>query len=258
MINPKVELKRTQIYTLQSRVNNQKYDLYVRLPNGYEEFDGDRTYDVLYILNGQWDFGLMLSIYGSCQYDGLLPEMILIGIGWTGQETDEEAQKLSMRDYSAFVADGQLRGGAPEFLNVLENEIIPFVENKFATNDNKYLSGSSIAAWFALFTAFYNPQLFSKYILSSPVTSFANGLIFYFEELFSKDATDLDAYIYISYGELEPNQPIKDFIKTLNNRRYKSLKIIEEEISAVGHAGNKPIGYTKGLVQAFKQLKEPA
>lgn len=255
MIHPRVELKGTQIYKVHSKINNQQYDVYVRLPNGYNERVEGKTYDVVYILNGQWDFGLVLSIYGNCRYDGQLPEMILIAIGWTGQETDEEAQKLSMRDFSAYVEDGQLRGGASAFVGALEKEIIPFVENTFATNGNRCLMGSSIAGWFSLFAALYSPKLFTKYILSSPITAFANGLIFYFESLFSKDYTDLNAFIYISYGELEPNQPIKDFIKVISSRGYKNLKIVEEEISGVGHAGNKPIGYIKGLLCTYNQNK---
>lgn len=254
MINSKVEIKRTQLYTIQSQINNQNYDLYVRLPNSYDERTEGKTYNILYILNGQWDFGLMLSIYGSLNYDKLLPEMILIGIGWTGQETDEEAQKLSMRDYSAFAADGQLRGGASAFLSVLTSEIIPFIENKFATNGNRILSGSSVAAWFALFAAFHNPGLFTKYILSSPITGFANGLLFHFEDQYSQNAKDLNAFIYISYGELELTQPMKDFINIMRNRKYKGLKIIEEEVKNVGHAGNKPIGYTKGLLHAYNDV----
>jgi hypothetical protein len=58
----------------------------------------------------------MLSVYGNYRYDRQLPEIILLAICWSGQETDEDAQKLSMRDYSAFVADGQLRGGASAFV----------------------------------------------------------------------------------------------------------------------------------------------
>lgn len=255
MINPKVELQRTQLYTIQSKINNQQYDVYIRLPGGYEERPEGKTYDTLYILNGQWDFGLMIGIYSNCRYDGLLPEMILIGIGWSGQETDEEARKLGMRDYSAFVEDRKLYGGANAFLGVLENEIMPFVENAFATNDNKCLSGGSVAAWFGLFTAFNKPKLFTKYILSSPITAHSNGLIFYFETLFSKTATDFDAFIYISYGELEPNQAIKDFIKVLGSRAYKGLKIVEEEVNGVGHGGNKPIGFINGLLKAYNQSK---
>lgn len=255
MIHPKVELKNTELHTIESKINNQGYNIYVRLPAGYEDRSEGKTYDTLYILNGQWDFGLMMSIIGNCRYDRLIPEMILIGIGWTGQEADEEVQKLSRRDFLAFVEDGHLRGGASSFVTVIEKEIIPYVETNFATNRNRCLFGSSIAAWFALFAAFYTPNLFTKYILSSPITAYANGLIFYFEDLFAKDATDLNAFIYISYGELEPAQPIRDFIKVISSRGYKGLKIIEEEISGVGHAGNKPIGYIKGLLQAYKQSK---
>jgi uncharacterized protein len=255
MIYPKVELKETELHTIKSKINNQGYDIYVRLPAGYKERTESKTYDTVYILNGQWDFGLMMSIFGNCRYDNLIPEMILIGIGWTGQEADDEVQKLSRRDFSAFVEDGHLHGGATSFVTVIEKEIIPYVENSFATNDNRCLYGSSIAAWFALFAAFYTPNLFNKYILSSPVTAYANGLIFYLESLFSKDATDWDAFIYISYGEFEPTQPIKDFIKVISSREYKGLTIIAEEIGGVGHAGNKPIGYIKGLLQAYKQSK---
>lgn len=254
-MNSKVELKRTQLYTITSEINFYKYDLYIRLPNGYDLRTAEEKYDVIYILNGQWDFGLMLSVYGSAYFDGLAPDIILVGIGWNGQETDEEAVKLGMRDFSTSVSDGVTQGGGSNFLGVIELEIIPFVEENFAANRMRCLSGSSIAAWFALFAMFHKPSLFNKYILSSPPTWFSDGLIFNFESLFSQTNNNLHAHIYISYGELEESRSMKDFINVLRNRDYKGLKIIDEEIKNVGHAANKPIGYTKGLLQIYRRDK---
>ena len=39
-----------------------------------------RRYPVLYVLDGQWDFKLMLSVQGGLAYDGFVPDMIIVGI----------------------------------------------------------------------------------------------------------------------------------------------------------------------------------
>lgn len=254
-MSARVELKRTQLYTIHSEINFEKYDLYVRLPNSYDKRTAEDKYDALYILNGQWDFGLMLSVYGSLAFDGLLPDMILIGIAWHGQETDDEARECGQRDFNATIgANGEPRGGAVKFSNILENEIIPYVENNFQTSNTRTLSGSSIAAFFGFFALFHKPALFNKYVLSSPPTWTSNGLLFHLESLFSQAANnDVNAKIYVTYGSLEETLPIKKFLDVLISRNYKNLSIVHEEIENTGHAGNKPIGYTKGLIHVYKK-----
>lgn len=254
-MTPKVELKRTQRYTFTSQINYYAYDLYIRLPNSYDQREAGEKYDAIYILNGQWDFGLMLSVYGSAYFDGLAPDLILIGIGWNGQESDDEAVKYGMRDFSTFVSNEDSTGGANIFLQVLEKEIIPFVENSFSANGVRGISGGSIAAWFALFAMFHNPALFNKYILSSPPTFFANRLIFEYESSYAKTHTHLNAFLYVSYGALEESLSLKEFINVLKCRAYTDLKIIEEEIKNVGHAANKPIGFTIGLLEVYRKNK---
>ena len=250
----KVEFKKTELHSISSKINFHDYDLYISLPKLYAQKSITDRYDVLYILNAQWDFGLMLSIYGSAYFDQFLPGIILVGIGWSGQESDDEAGEYGMKDFSDSVLQGIPHNGATLFLEVLENEIIPYVERNFAVNSNRCLSGSSIAAWFGLFAMVKKPSLFNKYVLSSPPTWFSNDLIFQYESIFSNLSNQINASLYVSYGELEDSESMKNFLNILINRNYENLNIKFEEIKYTGHATNKPIGYTKGLLNVYNKL----
>src|SRR5512147_529982 len=73
-----VSLPGTEVRQLESAKTGRDYDIYIRPPDDYAK-SGDKKYPVLYVLDGQWDFKLLDSIYGGLYYDGFVPEMIIVG-----------------------------------------------------------------------------------------------------------------------------------------------------------------------------------
>ena len=76
---PAVTIPNSEVRTIKSTSTDRSYDLYVRKPVDYDK-NKQQKYPVLYLLDGQWDFKLLDSIYGGLYYDGSVPEMIIIGI----------------------------------------------------------------------------------------------------------------------------------------------------------------------------------
>src|SRR5512143_485944 len=64
----RVTIPGSEVRQLESSATGRSYDIYVRLPDEYAPDQG-KKYPVLYLLDGQWDFKLLDSIYGGLYYD---------------------------------------------------------------------------------------------------------------------------------------------------------------------------------------------
>jgi hypothetical protein len=80
--NAAVEIPGSQLLRMTSAIVGQEYDIYVQLPGNYP--DTSKTFPVVYVLDGQWDFSLVTAIYGQQYYDGFIPATIVVGITWGG------------------------------------------------------------------------------------------------------------------------------------------------------------------------------
>ena len=90
---PPVTLAGTELRSIHSINTGRDYDIYVRLPADYALMD-KKQYPVLYVLDGQWDFKLYDSIYGGLYYDQFVPEMIIVGITYSGQNPDYDERHI--------------------------------------------------------------------------------------------------------------------------------------------------------------------
>ena len=67
---------------------------------------------MLYLLDGQWDFKLLASIQGGLFYDRYVPDVIIVGITYSGPDANYDS--LRAVDYTPAAAAVQSRlGQAP-------------------------------------------------------------------------------------------------------------------------------------------------
>ena len=57
------------------------------MPDSYAA-NPERRYPILYVTDGYWDYKLLKSIVGGLVYDQVIPEIILVGIGYPGDAPD--------------------------------------------------------------------------------------------------------------------------------------------------------------------------
>ena len=123
---PVVPLMGSQLHSLKSKITGRDYDLYVLLPASYAETKR-KKFPVLYAMDGQWDFKLLDAIIGGLVYDKFIPEVILVGVTYSGENADYNG--LRAMDYTPASAEGLAGSGdAPKFLQCMKEEIMPFVE----------------------------------------------------------------------------------------------------------------------------------
>ncbi len=246
----------SEIRTIHSTIRDQDYDLYINLPRGYES-DSTKAYPVLYALDGQWSFIGIVFIYGIQYYDRLVPEIIIVGITWAGENANYDS--LRAIDYSLTTSKDfkNSPGGAKIFLKVLKQEIIPFIDKEYRTiKGNRALVSGSLSGLFAFYSLFHETNLFDRYIISSPPLFWDNKIAFKYEEEYASQHSDLNARIYMAMGEYEYPWTGKDFqtmIDQLKSRDYKNLKIESRIIDGMSHSGNESVAYSRGMIYIYKR-----
>ena len=247
-----VELPGTEVIEFKSAINDRDYVIDVSLPNSYK--DTTKRFPVLYALDGQWSFPEVLSYYGGLNYDGFVPDMIIVGVGWKDDYINNRD-----RDFSeTYTQSNPNSGGAPKFIDVLKNEVIKLIDSTYRTDKiNNTLRGNSSAGVFALYTLFQEPTLFNRYIIGSPSLENDDSVIFKIEREFAKKNHELNAKIFFSVGEYE--EPLKyvsrldRFTKQLKASNYKRLEFKSMVVEETGHGSEGSFGFVRGLQYVFNK-----
>lgn len=252
-IFPKVTIPGSELRALKSATTGRDYDLYIKLPGDYGK-NKDQKYPVLYVLDGQWDFKLLDSVYGGLFYDKFVPDIIIVGVTYSGASPNYDS--LRAMDYTpTAVSQVPGSGGGPKFLAFLKGELIPFIERNYrADAAGRVLLGSSYGGLFALYAMFAEPGLFSGFISASPAVPYDNRFSFKQELEYFGKRQDLPVRLYLAVGEQEQlAQPVKEFMQVLSGRNYKGLKMQTRVIEGERHASNKPEVYNRGMRYVFGQ-----
>ena len=248
-----VALPNTEVRQLKSTATGRDYDIYIRLPDGYEE-DNSKQFPVIYSLDGQWDFKMLDSICGGLVYDEFMPEVIIAGITYSGDDADYG--DLRAKDYTP-VRDLYFGGAGdgPKFLAFLKEQLIPFMESNYRVDvSQRVLMGSSFGGTFTLYALFSNPALFQGYIAGSPVVVYGNRFAFQQEAEYANSHTDLPVRLFISVGGAEElAYPVEEFMQVLRERNYQGLILETLTVEGEGHASNKPESYNRGLRFIFQE-----
>jgi predicted alpha/beta superfamily hydrolase len=265
--HPPHTLRDTEVRSLPRSANGKDYLLYVALPRSYAS-DPGRRYPVLYLCDGYWDFVLVKGFYGNLLYDRVIPELIIVGLGYQGEAPDYDALRAS--DYTPVPERPVTTGGtpkppgtghAPEFLRALEGEIIPFVERAYRADPGyRVLGGSSLGGLFTLYVLLTRPALFQAYIAPSPAVSWADGWLFSEEARFAQGRTALRARLFMSGAGAESPEflaAIQRFDGVLRGRGYPGLSYEFRLVEGERHAGTKAESYNRGVRFAFAPLAGP-
>jgi hypothetical protein len=251
---------RTPSCGLPRAANGRDYLLYVALPPDYAS-KPERKYPALYICDGYWDFTLLNGFYGNLRYDRVIPDFVIVGIGYAGEDPDYDS--LRRYDYTpvpdpASDPEGRTSGHAPEFLGVLADEIIPFVEREYRVDSSyRVLGGSSLGGLFALYALFERPGLFQAYIAPSPAVDWADDWLFEVEREAAARGTRLPARLYMT-GAGEESPPflaaIERFSARLEAHEHPGLVYEWRLIDGERHSGTKAESYNRGVRFAFAPL----
>ena len=251
-----VVLNYSVTHVLFSENVQDSFFIYVKLPKDYDK-EGSRLYPVIYLLDGDIAFPIAWSVVRYLQFGKILPDVIIVGIGYGGLMDGSKLSKRE-RDYTISAIDRwQESGGAQEFLYFLKDELFPFLESNYRIDiNNRTLNGHSLGGLFALYTLFSEPQLFQNYIASSPYTYFDVNELLSSEDKNKTDIEGSNRRLFISFGSNEEKEryvaPITKIVNHLQRRdpSYIDFKfrIFEEGV----HFSTPAEAMAYGLIHAFK------
>lgn len=152
------------IDTVYSEVLEESREFWVKFPENYDP-NSSAKYPVVYLLDG---FSLKENL--EAVYDNYwghyLPHMILIGISnKTNRIRDLTTSQIKMRRGQAMDKD---TGGAENFTQFIEKELVPYIDSRYPTTAYRTLIGHSYAGLFTINMLVNHKDLFQNYIAIDP------------------------------------------------------------------------------------------
>jgi predicted alpha/beta superfamily hydrolase len=245
----------SQLRALPPTAAGRHYQLHVGLPASYGK-EPARRYPVVYVTDAYWDFQKMDAIRGGLVYDKVVPEFIIVGLGYAGENLDYDT--LRRWELSPAPFGGGESGHAADFLRTIESEIIPFVEREYRADPSyRVLAGASLGGLFTLYSMYSRPGLFQAYIAATPAVVVGNDWLFGYENEFAKSGRPLTARLFVSGGGNEAPGflgGILRFNQRIASRRAPGLAYEFRIIDGERHAGMQLESYVRGLRFVFAPM----
>jgi len=262
-------------HLLQSKYVAQQYQIRVAKPP--QKRGESRRLPVLYLTDANDVFDEFCSIAWRLQLFGRdVAPFLLVGIGYPGDSplagmalrardlTFSNRDEVEFKDFldslSSEWEDILLPqpgtadfNGAEAFQNFMAEELIPFIDQNYATEAGlRTFFGHSLAAGFGLFTLLTRPALFRNYIVSSPTVDLELARHF----LASGPLLD-GTRLFLSVGTEEQFEPLiarwqfvsnfYQLVQLLKEAPPLGLEIRAEALAGETHATAWPIAFMHGL-----------
>lgn len=207
-----------KIEYIQSKVLNEERILNVYVPEGYRP-DSTKKYPVIYVLDGSAneDFIHLVGIVQFLVMSQQMQPSIVVGIANVDRKRDFTYPTTIEKDKQDFPTTGH----SEAFIQFLETECIPFIQDYYKTNDKRMLIGQSLGGLVASEILLKKTALFNKYLIVSP--SFwwnEESLLNQFKGK-SQRYKELGTEIFLAVGSKEHAIMIKDAKKFAQYLKYQ-------------------------------------
>jgi uncharacterized protein len=247
----------TQLRALPKNADGRSYQLHVHLPASFGR-EPRRRYPVLYVTDGYWDFATVVASYNNLVYDKVVPEFVIVGLGYAGTGLDYgRLRTWELSPVRMGPSDGD-SGHADRFLDALERDVFPLVERDYRADPaQRYVAGSSLGGLFVLHAMYARPALFQGYIAASPAVVVGDDWIIGRAKAYAAAGKALKARLYVTGAEYEwPGflAGIRRYQALLPELKHPQLVFQNRTIDGERHAGTKAESYTRGMRYVFEPL----
>jgi predicted alpha/beta superfamily hydrolase len=258
--------------------NGVAYRLFVRRPIR-EPAPGEKPITI-YVLDAQWNFPAIAAMHANIEALGHVPPVYYIGVGYQDESRGEVHERNRTRDYTPtsfrpaepkthFLQprDYEGSGGGDAFLNVLEREIIPFVERRFVVDPSvRGLVGKSMSGLLATPALLTRPALFSHYLIISPALWWDDYFLDHAQRAVMRaergsHATRLarptKVWIGMGGGEERLGMLADVYLlgRALRLRNDSSLTLTIQQIPGITHEEMFPFGFAAGFPALFSNRR---
>ena len=192
----RAQIQLVQYDTIYSEILQEKRPLQIHFPKNYQP-DSVNKFDAVYVLDGEWNTHLMVTVHNFQAYAKFVPQDILIiGI------SNPSKREVNMRDRDftpTHTGYGPVSGGAEKFFACLKEELMPYVQKTYpAKKEGSTLYGTSLGGLFALYAFLMEPQLFKSYLTVEPSLWWDNQHIIGFAAKKLDEFKDLNNTVWIA------------------------------------------------------------
>jgi uncharacterized protein len=249
-------------FSLYAPAVKDSFVIYTQLPDAYAK-DSAANFPVVYMTDANFHFPMLAAALKQYEQAGLLPPLILVGIGYRSFELMDS---LRVRDYMypAAIPSDEMNaaGGGKNFDAFITGELIPYIDSNYRTvKTSRSLIGHSFGAYFSLYALLNQVENrrtdFSNFVAASPSLWYND---FYLNQLPEKmkavNKTD-SINIFLSVGGLEDSAwniaPVKNFAKLANDNAFKNIHLQYNIYNNLEHMDVAQLTFIKGLQQFYNR-----
>ena len=232
-------------FTLQSVANGANYDIMVGLPANY---NASEKYATIYLLDGKEIFDFTANKCKEISNKHSVKNVLVVSIGYG---------KDRSIDYTPTTVSA-VTGGAPQFLNFIETQLIPKIEQDYGadtTRASRVILGHSYGGLFGGYAYSVNNKVFGNYILLSPSFWFDNLVALQMEKDNRPVNKNNNQLVFMGIGEAENagrmQAPFESFYQTLRDD-CSDIKISKNVEKNLDHLGSRNPNIVAGLNYYFQ------
>lgn len=244
-------------YILKSEILQEDRPIIISLPIGYK--DSKANYPVLYLLDGLGNIKHQIGTVELLTESGIISPMIIVGIESLDRSRDLTPSNAGQDVYGGTGKFGiPQSGGAPKFLQFLENELIPFVEANFRTHPYRLLEGHSFGGLFSTYALMEKPEIFDAFIIQAPALWWNKEEMTEKAKEFFKSNSNLDKSVYFGIGGGDGwgmRQELIRYVDVIKQNEPKNFHWMHEEIGDEEHDDARLLLNYYGLKFVFSDLK---
>ena len=243
-------------YILNSEILYEERPIIISLPLGYE--NNDANYPVLYLLDGLGNIKHEIGTVELLTDSGIIPPMIIVAVESLDRSRDL-TPSIAGQDVYGGVGESAIpqSGGAPKFLQFLEEELIPYVESNFRTHPYRLLEGHSFGGLFSTYALMEKPDVFDAFIIQAPALWWNKEEMTAKAKTFFKSNSNLDKAMYFGIGGGDGwgmRQELKRYVQIIEENPQENLRWKHEEVGDEDHDTSRLLLNYYGLKYVFSDL----
>jgi len=241
-------------FTLSSGALGEDREILVALPDDYDA-SGTR-YPVLYVLDAEWHFlpavaAVRMLAETSYIASHRLPRLIVVGVVNVDRSRDYTPTRRVNQPGFYFPTSG----GGDAFLTFLEEELVPFVHDRFRAQPCDILAGWSFGGLLTMHALLDRPDIFDAYLAISPS-------LWWDDEVVAKRAVELVASgavrerdLVLTIGTAEDGglcyNAVHELVRRWDEKPLPGLRMTFLEIPGEDHNHSPYTAYFDGLRALF-------
>jgi len=240
------------------------FTISVQLPLAFQQHP-ERKYPVVVLTDANFYFPMLAPVLHQYEVGGLLPPLILVGIGY---KSFPIMNSLRVRDdlYPAAIPSDEMKapGGGKMFYQFITKELLPEINAKYPSQqNNRTLLGHSFGGYFSLFSLLEqinnSRDDFSGFVSASPSLWYNNFYLNQLPQKLIKYPIKDTLNIVLTVGGAEEKQwsvePVKKLSGQFGKLNLPRIKFSNEIYNNLTHMDVGLLSFTRGLELIYNKSK---